>query len=36
MADETAGESIATNVSLLRQNARVAAQVAVAHAALTP
>lgn len=28
MAEETAGESIATNVALLRQNARVAAQVA--------
>lgn len=28
MAEETAGESIATNIALLRQNARVAAQVA--------
>lgn len=33
MAEETHGESIATNVALLRQNARVAAQVAVALAA---
>jgi pseudouridine-5'-phosphate glycosidase len=32
MAEETHGESIATNVALLRQNARVAAQVAVALA----
>lgn len=30
MAEETSGESIATNVALLRQNARVAAMVAVA------
>jgi pseudouridine-5'-phosphate glycosidase len=30
MAEETEGESIATNVALLRQNARVAAQVALA------
>lgn len=29
MAEETQGESIATNVALLRQNARVAAQIAV-------
>jgi pseudouridine-5'-phosphate glycosidase len=34
MAEETAGESIATNIALLRQNAAVAAQVAVALAAL--
>jgi pseudouridine-5'-phosphate glycosidase len=33
MADETRGESIGTNVALLRQNARVAAQVAAALAA---
>ena len=32
MAEETHGESIATNVALLRQNARVAGQVAVALA----
>jgi pseudouridine-5'-phosphate glycosidase len=30
MAEETHGESIRTNVALLRQNARVAAQVALA------
>jgi pseudouridine-5'-phosphate glycosidase len=30
MAEETAGESIATNIALLRQNAMIAAQVAVA------
>jgi len=30
MAEETHGESIDTNVALLRQNAAVAAQVAVA------
>lgn len=34
MAEETRGESIATNVALLRQNARVAGAVAVALAAL--
>lgn len=32
MAEETHGESITTNVALLRQNARIAAQVAVALA----
>jgi pseudouridine-5'-phosphate glycosidase len=36
MAGETSGESIATNVALLRQNARVAAQVACALAAAKP
>lgn len=36
MAEETRGESIATNVALLRQNARVAAAVAGALAARTP
>ena len=34
MAEETAGESIETNVALLRNNARVAAEVAVALASL--
>lgn len=34
MAEETAGESVATNVALLRQNARIAAQVARALAHL--
>lgn len=34
MAEETSGESISTNVALLRQNARVAAAIAVALAAL--
>lgn len=33
MAEETAGESMRANIALLRQNARVAAQVAVALAA---
>jgi pseudouridine-5'-phosphate glycosidase len=36
MAEETHGESIGTNVALLRQNARVAAQVASALALLKP
>jgi pseudouridine-5'-phosphate glycosidase len=35
MADETHGESVATNVALLRQNAHIAAQVA-AHITSTP
>jgi pseudouridine-5'-phosphate glycosidase len=35
MADETHGESVATNVALLRQNAHLAAQVA-AHITSTP
>jgi pseudouridine-5'-phosphate glycosidase len=35
MAEETAGESIGTNVALLRNNARVAAEVAVALASLS-
>lgn len=34
MAEETSGESIATNVALLRQNARIAAQIARALAQL--
>lgn len=34
MAEETGGESVGTNVALLRQNARVAAQVAAALCAL--
>jgi pseudouridine-5'-phosphate glycosidase len=32
MAEETHGESVTTNVALLRQNAHIAAQVAVALA----